>query len=129
MPFRIARLRRRPPFETPSVKLQVNIRQLSGLCTKLDRILQHPSGNLNPSDHSPEVAVIEGRAFFERRADMPGRNELSYSAPRSETLHVFRDPDVIATAAVAAIGLLVTGALMLATDGADLALASLTPLN
>jgi hypothetical protein len=66
---------------------------------------------------------------------MPGRSELSRAATRTsacdlnKAISALRDPDLIATVAVAAIGLLITAVLMRATDGADLALALVAPLN
>ena len=71
--------------------------------------------------------------------EMPGRSHISHPTTRmrqppsarnhSETISILRDPDLIVTAAVAAIGLLVTAALIRATDGADLAAVFLAPLN
>jgi hypothetical protein len=68
---------------------------------------------------------------------MPGRSETSPHTPRRhrgawdrhQVLSVLHDPDLIATTGIAAIGLLITTILIHATDGADLALAFLAPLN
>jgi hypothetical protein len=68
---------------------------------------------------------------------MPGQSEISTGATRKRpsardggaALGIFSDPDLIATAGIGAIGLLVTAILIRTTEGADLALAILAPLN
>ena len=68
---------------------------------------------------------------------MLSESEISPRATRTRssawhtraTLGVLQDPDLIATASIAIIGLLVTAILIRATEGTDLAVAFLAPLN